>query len=75
MLASETQANGEVISNEKGSGANSVSRAARAEVIGEKIVDCNCPSRVPCKHSAAAIALHVHVAAHLANNIRKGDAH
>ncbi len=30
---------------------------------GEKIVDCNCPSRVPCKHSAAAIALHVHVAA------------
>ncbi len=28
-----------------------------------KIVDCNCPSRVPCKHSAAAIALHVHVAA------------
>ncbi|MDQ3256811.1 MAG: SWIM zinc finger family protein [Acidobacteriota bacterium] len=44
-------------------------------MIGEKIVDCNCPSRVPCKHSAAAIALHVHVAAHLANNIRKGDAH
>ncbi len=30
---------------------------------GEKIVDCNCPSRVPCKHSAAALALHVHVAA------------
>ncbi len=30
---------------------------------GEKIVDCSCPSRVPCKHSAAAIALHVHVAA------------
>ncbi len=30
---------------------------------GEKIVDCNCPSRMPCKHSAAAIALHVHVAA------------
>jgi len=30
---------------------------------GEKMVDCNCPSRVPCKHSAAAIALHVHVAA------------
>ncbi len=28
-----------------------------------KIVDCNCPSRVPCKHSAAALALHVHVAA------------
>ena len=30
---------------------------------GEKIVDCNCPSRVTCKHSAAALALHVHVAA------------
>jgi uncharacterized Zn finger protein len=30
---------------------------------GEKMVDCNCPSRVPCKHSAAALALHVHVAA------------
>ncbi len=30
---------------------------------GEKIVECNCPSRVPCKHSAAALALHVHVAA------------
>jgi len=28
-----------------------------------KMVDCNCPSRVPCKHAAAAIALHVHVAA------------
>ncbi len=26
---------------------------------GEKIVDCNCPARVPCKHAAAAIALHV----------------
>ncbi|MBA3714390.1 MAG: hypothetical protein H0W76_18335 [Pyrinomonadaceae bacterium] len=30
---------------------------------GECVVDCNCPSRVPCKHNAAAIALHVHVAA------------
>ncbi len=29
---------------------------------GVKIVDCNCPARVPCKHSAAAIALHVAVA-------------
>jgi len=29
----------------------------------EKIVDCNYPSRVPCKHSAAALALHVHIAA------------
>ena len=29
---------------------------------GEKIVDCNCPARVPCKHAAAAIALHVAVA-------------
>ena len=28
-----------------------------------KIVNCNCPSRVSCKHSAAALALHVHVAA------------
>jgi len=29
---------------------------------GEKIVDCNCPSRVPCKHSAAALQVHVYVA-------------
>jgi hypothetical protein len=29
---------------------------------GEKIVDCNCPSRVPCKHSAAALALHIYMA-------------
>ncbi len=29
---------------------------------GEKIVDCNCPARVPCKHAAAAISLHVAVA-------------
>ena len=28
----------------------------------EKIVDCNCPARVPCKHAVAAIALHVAVA-------------
>jgi len=28
----------------------------------EKIVDCNCPARVPCKHAAAAISLHVAVA-------------
>jgi hypothetical protein len=27
-----------------------------------RIVDCNCPARVPCKHAAAAIALHVAVA-------------
>ncbi len=31
----------------------------RAE--GEKVVDCSCPARVPCKH-AAAISLHVAVA-------------
>jgi hypothetical protein len=30
---------------------------------GEKIVDCNCPSRVPCKHSAAALQVHVYMAA------------
>jgi uncharacterized Zn finger protein len=30
---------------------------------GEKIVDCNCPARVPCKHSAAALSLHVALAA------------
>jgi len=30
---------------------------------GEKIVDCNCPSRVPCKHSAAALSLHIALAA------------
>ncbi len=29
---------------------------------GEKIVDCNCPARVPCKHSAAALSLHIAVA-------------
>jgi uncharacterized Zn finger protein len=28
----------------------------------EKIVDCNCPARVPCKHSAAALSLHIAVA-------------
>ena len=31
-------------------------------VNDEKIVDCNCPARVPCKHAAAAISLHVAVA-------------
>ncbi len=30
---------------------------------GEKIVDCNCPSRVPCKHSAAALQVHIYMAA------------
>jgi len=30
---------------------------------GERIVDCNCPSRVPCKHSAAALQVHVFMAA------------
>ncbi len=30
---------------------------------GNRIVDCNCSARVPCKHSAAALAFHVHVAA------------
>jgi hypothetical protein len=30
---------------------------------GEKIVDCNCPSRVPCKHAAAALTLHIYMAA------------
>ncbi len=30
---------------------------------GEKIVDCNCPSRVPCKHSAAALQVHIFMAA------------
>ncbi len=30
---------------------------------GEKVVDCNCPSRVPCKHSAAALQVHVYMAA------------
>jgi hypothetical protein len=29
----------------------------------EKIVDCNCPARVPCKHSAAALSLHIALAA------------
>ncbi len=29
---------------------------------GEKIVDCNCPARVPCKHSAAALSLHIALA-------------
>ncbi|MDQ3684683.1 MAG: SWIM zinc finger family protein [Acidobacteriota bacterium] len=29
----------------------------------EKIVDCNCPSRVPCKHSAAALQVHIYMAA------------
>jgi uncharacterized Zn finger protein len=28
----------------------------------EKLVDCNCPARVPCKHSAAALSLHIAVA-------------
>ncbi len=28
-----------------------------------KIVDCNCPARVPCKHSAAALQVHVYMAA------------
>jgi hypothetical protein len=26
---------------------------------GEKIVDCNCPTRVLCKHSVAALQVHV----------------
>jgi hypothetical protein len=30
---------------------------------GEKIVDCNCPARVPCKHSAAALQVHIYMAA------------
>jgi len=30
---------------------------------GEKIVDCNCPARVVCKHSAAALSLHIAMAA------------
>ncbi len=29
----------------------------------EKIVDCNCPARVPCKHAAAALSLHIALAA------------
>ena len=29
---------------------------------GEKLVDCNCPARVPCKHAAAALSLHLAVA-------------
>ncbi|MDQ3821123.1 MAG: SWIM zinc finger family protein [Acidobacteriota bacterium] len=29
---------------------------------GEKIVDCSCPSRKPCKHAAAALPLHIHLA-------------
>ncbi len=29
---------------------------------GEKLVDCNCPARVPCKHAAAALSLHIAVA-------------
>jgi len=31
-------------------------------VNDEKIVDCNCPARVPCKHSAAALSLHIALA-------------
>jgi hypothetical protein len=30
---------------------------------GSKIVNCSCPSRVPCKHAAAALPLHIHLAA------------
>jgi hypothetical protein len=30
---------------------------------GEKIVDCTCPARVPCKHAAAALTLHIYMAA------------
>lgn len=30
---------------------------------GQKIVDCSCPLRVPCKHAAAALPLHIHLAA------------
>jgi len=30
---------------------------------GEKIVDCNCPARGPCKHAAAALSLHSALAA------------
>jgi len=30
---------------------------------GEKIVDCNCPARVPGKHAAAALSLHIALAA------------
>lgn len=30
---------------------------------GQKIVDCSCPARVPCKHAAAALPLHIHLAA------------
>ena len=33
----------------------------RAE--GEKVVDCSCPARVPCKHAAAALSLHIALAA------------
>jgi hypothetical protein len=29
---------------------------------GAKVIDCNCPARVPCKHAAAAISLHIAVA-------------
>jgi len=29
----------------------------------EKIVDCNCPARAPGKHSAAALSLHIALAA------------
>ncbi len=29
---------------------------------GEKIVDCTCPARVPCKHSAAALQVHIYMA-------------
>ena len=29
----------------------------------ERVVDCNCPSRVPSKHSAAALQVHVYMAA------------
>lgn len=34
-------------------------------LFGEKIVDCNCPTKddVACKHSVCALILHLHVAA------------